>query len=496
MNKYKYTFVIAFALAALAIPLGRAGAQMMSGFSFNNDLAMGHSGQEVSDLQTFLISNGYGIPAISGGLASKGYFGMQTKQAVMAYQRANGLNPSGYFGPLTRAKIRAGGSGYGGGAGGGTLPPQAGALQLIAPNGGEVWQKNQYQTISWTGSAGIMSQTGSIWLLYPVPACAEEGAPYRCMVAVRAPELIVRNVPLSSGSYRWYAGGTLVSDCPTCGAPSPIADGQYKIRVCSVDSSVCDQSDAYFTLTSSSNATPSPYPYPYPTPAPTGVQPAILGIDAPTTLNVGQTGIWTVRASDPQNGTLSYSVDWGDTVRPPYGASTATAGGIFVQSATFNHSYSTTGIYTVVFTVRNASGYTVTSKATVSVGVGNPSQPITVTSPNGGETWKRGTNQAITWNNYGSNYQYQNPGGYVRITLDYQCPPGRYCAAVWPPTYIIQSSAPNGGSSSWLVGSATLDGTNPTQVPVGTYIMTVCKFDSYGHSGGCDSSDSYFNLTD
>ncbi|MDE1975418.1 MAG: hypothetical protein KGI49_02835, partial [Patescibacteria group bacterium] len=40
--------------------------------------------------------------------------------------------------------------------------------------------------------------------------------------------------------------------------------------------------------------------------------PVISGISSPTVLQVGQTGTWSVNASDPQNGTLSYSVDWGD----------------------------------------------------------------------------------------------------------------------------------------------------------------------------------------
>ncbi len=40
--------------------------------------------------------------------------------------------------------------------------------------------------------------------------------------------------------------------------------------------------------------------------------PVISGVSGPTTLRVGETGTWTVQASDPENGTLSYSVIWGD----------------------------------------------------------------------------------------------------------------------------------------------------------------------------------------
>ncbi|MDD5068879.1 MAG: Ser-Thr-rich GPI-anchored membrane family protein [Candidatus Pacebacteria bacterium] len=54
---------------------------------------------EVSSLQDFLQSKGY--------LSSEptGYFGMLTFQAVKDFQKANGISPTGFVGPITRAKI-------------------------------------------------------------------------------------------------------------------------------------------------------------------------------------------------------------------------------------------------------------------------------------------------------------------------------------------------------------------------------------------------------
>jgi peptidoglycan hydrolase-like protein with peptidoglycan-binding domain len=76
--------------------------------TFNSDLTLGSSGNDVSTLQTFLISSGFDIPAISSGISKKGYFGAQTKSAVIKYQVSVGLPSTGYVGPLTRARLGRG----------------------------------------------------------------------------------------------------------------------------------------------------------------------------------------------------------------------------------------------------------------------------------------------------------------------------------------------------------------------------------------------------
>ena len=56
-------------------------------------------GDDIKYLQTYLNSKGYdcGIP--------DGVFGTKSKQAVMLFQQANGLNPDGSFGPNTRVLL-------------------------------------------------------------------------------------------------------------------------------------------------------------------------------------------------------------------------------------------------------------------------------------------------------------------------------------------------------------------------------------------------------
>lgn len=64
-------------------------------------LTIGSKGAEVTALQTWLISQGYAIPA-----GATGYFGGQTQAAVKAFQIANNITPAaGYYGNLTAAAV-------------------------------------------------------------------------------------------------------------------------------------------------------------------------------------------------------------------------------------------------------------------------------------------------------------------------------------------------------------------------------------------------------
>lgn len=69
------------------------------------DLELGMEGGDVRSLQTLLIGQGHAIPA-----GATGWFGEQTRAALAAYQQANGIVPAaGYFGPVTRAFMKAAG---------------------------------------------------------------------------------------------------------------------------------------------------------------------------------------------------------------------------------------------------------------------------------------------------------------------------------------------------------------------------------------------------
>lgn len=92
---------------------------------------------------------------------------------------------------------------------------------------------------------------------------------------------------------------------------------------------------------------------------------------------------------------------------------------------------------------------------------------ITVASPNGGESWARGSNHTITWSKTGS------PGSYVKIDL--------YKAGVYKQT--LASSTLNDGSHPWKV---------PSLQTIGSDYKV--KITSTSNSAYTDTSNNYFKI--
>lgn len=89
------------------------GMVMMLGpktYTFLKDLALGMTDADVLFLQKKLNQNPATMIAATGP-GSPGnetyYFGNLTQNAVALYQRAHGISPTGYFGPLTRASVNS-----------------------------------------------------------------------------------------------------------------------------------------------------------------------------------------------------------------------------------------------------------------------------------------------------------------------------------------------------------------------------------------------------
>lgn len=72
-------------------------------YNFTKSLAVGSQNADVTALQQYLIDNGYSVPA-----GATGYFGAQTRAAVLAFQKAKGIAQVGVVGPATRAELNKG----------------------------------------------------------------------------------------------------------------------------------------------------------------------------------------------------------------------------------------------------------------------------------------------------------------------------------------------------------------------------------------------------
>ncbi len=91
-------------VVALAVVFG-ALASTAQAYNFASDLTVGSTGADVTALQTWLVNNGFLV--MPAGTAY-GYFGQVTKAAVAKYQASAGLPSTGFFGPMTRAKLSSG----------------------------------------------------------------------------------------------------------------------------------------------------------------------------------------------------------------------------------------------------------------------------------------------------------------------------------------------------------------------------------------------------
>ena len=97
-------------LQALKAQVAKSAAGTSSpvtSFVFTRNLYFGITGNDVKELQRFLISQNSGTAARK--LATHGtttYFGVLTQNALIEFQRKAGIKPAiGYFGPITRKYI-------------------------------------------------------------------------------------------------------------------------------------------------------------------------------------------------------------------------------------------------------------------------------------------------------------------------------------------------------------------------------------------------------
>lgn len=104
---------------------------------------------------------------------------------------------------------------------------------------------------------------------------------------------------------------------------------------------------------------------------------SITGIDAPSSLMTDEEGTWTVDTESSGEGSLHYSVVWGDenTFARFFSMEEKTQ-----SSATFTHTYASEGTYTPRFTVTDDEGNTVSEDAATVTVSDDADQDVTITS--------------------------------------------------------------------------------------------------------------------
>ena len=220
--------------------------------------------------------------------------------------------------------------------------------------------------------------------------------------------------------------------------------------------------------------TPTPTPTPRPTPLPTLSSTSSITITSP---NGGET--WTAGTS--KTITWSYTGSPGSTVKVEFlkgGVPITLADSVPVGSGgkgSFTYSIWSGQTPGTDYKVRIQSTsqpaiqdvsdnyFTITSPTTITT---TPS--ITVTSPNGGESWVQGSGHTITWTTAGS------AGSYVKIEL----------LKAGVVTQTVSASTPNNGAFSWTISSGLATGSD--------YRIRIT---STSNSAYTDLSNSTFSIT-
>ena len=219
-------------------------------------------------------------------------------------------------------------------------------------------------------------------------------------------------------------------------------------------------------------------------PVNTNHSPVLQPIAVPESVSVNQSVSFNFRATDDDKDDLSWSADWGE------GISETTTCSIIPSDGTgrnwnynISHAWGKAGNYTVKIRVNDCRGGTASTSFTINA-KNNATSPVTVISPNGGETWTSGAKQIIKWQD-------------VNV-----CPVGSNCIALMESYDIKLSSYPYqashisytiangvyGSSYSWSAGTVE-NGTGT--VSDGSYVIEVCR----NGTKICDQSDSYFKIT-
>ena len=318
-----------------------------------------------------------------------------------------------------------------------TVTPSS-SIRVTSPNGGETWQRGTSHTVTW-------SYTGS------------PGTTVKILLFKGGTEIGIINGSVSigtsgTGSYSW-----LISSSGSGGTGN-----NYKIKVQSISTpTVNDTSDNTFNLTSAT--TPPTIRITSPNGGETWQRGTSQTVTWSYTGSPGSTVKIVLLKAGAEVGTIKSSVSIGTSGTGSYSWLISSSGSGGTGS---DYKIKVQSISTPIVNDTSDNNFNLTSAATTPT--------IRVTSPNGGETWQRGTSQTVTWSYTGS------PGSTVKTVL----------LKAGADVGTIKSSVSIGtggmGSYSWLISSSGSGGTGSDYK---------VKVQSISQPTVNDTSNNNFNLT-
>jgi len=259
-----------------------------------------------------------------------------------------------------------------------TPPPPTPPVQAVRPNGGEVWTRGTVQQISWTGSSTIgygltfiNESTGAVYDLGKVTP---------------------------TNALNWTVGNHILCPGPSC---TTMPDGQYRLKVIDAGNQSQDMSNGPFTLVT---APPPPPPAPAitcPTPAivsdlKQGSEDTVISrnpvVRARGEVTALQDFLWQYRGKYPTLPVwkaLNNTTNKADFVTGFYGDKTVNTVKAFQETFVVAGPRLGDPEYGKVLAETRAK---ILERCSITA----PKQ-FTVTRPSGGEVWRIGSAQDITW---------------------------------------------------------------------------------------------------
>jgi peptidoglycan hydrolase-like protein with peptidoglycan-binding domain len=323
----------AFAASGISVG-GSSRTARVQCLTFLNNIFVGQSNNDVTNLQTFLSAKGY---VDSSNIT--GYFGSITRQAVVGFQADNDLPQTGYVGPLTRQVIHN---------------LSCGSSQN--QNNNQNQNQNQKLTITKLGTqsgpqgtdvtiygTGFDSSNNTVMFgTVPISGVSSDDG---TSVDFTVPAIGGQSCPIYSTNGCYIENPSQQSEL-----------GKYQLFVLN---SKGVSNVVTFTLTSGLGQTSSSNTN----------RPSISRLIGPQLLKRNDIGIYTLLVTSNSQATTTYTAQvlWGDEA-----SSTGVAAKSFSmtdqQTLTFSHTYATNGRYNIYFTVTNPdTNYSQTKRFTVTV---------------------------------------------------------------------------------------------------------------------------------
>lgn len=436
-------------------------------FSIDSNLSFGNKDRmtngSVINVQAFLYARGY-LKA-----EPTGYFGVLTLQAVKDFQRANGLPPTGFFGPMSRGKMKALTCD-------GVITPGEKTISYLVKTDKQVYTQAEPIKIEITvtnhqSQPKTLNFNTGCQTSYMIDNTYNSIAAMLCMQAHTS-----RTIP-ANGSYTWTMTHT----------PQ---DYQLSVGSHTIKGTVIDNASAETEI-------------------------KVVASEADkfklTSPNVGQ--IWKIGESreirwSPMTAQETVDIQllphtncFRDPcplmlIKPYDLALKASANRVFTWTVGNNleNRAIPAGAYDVMVCVNGKPRICDTSDAQIVIeGTVSPLS-VKVLNPNGGETMKRGSQYEIKWemnrgntvhsSNQSSNAASSAAGSYrislksYMVCITTPCEGQKYTIASFNPTH----------SYTWTVGTLI----EKILIPAGNYQVEVCM----NGVNICDTSDSYFTITD